>query len=279
MINVSRVSESHSTDAIATPHCHSTIEVDCILEGRGCYLAAGVEHSIAPGDVFVFSNNIIHKITHIEPDAAMQILKVHFSPSLLLGDKAFSGLDEVFFRTSGFTQIPADEPAAAAVRRALSDMLEESTGADRFKSEDMLRAMLLTLCVSVGRYVKIHPREDDGEAYRGDNHLAIFNTIQYISQNLGSQLSLDMLARMANMSKNSYLFWFKHFNGISPYSYIQSMRILHAVDLLKNSQRSITNIAFECGYNSTVSFNKMFKKVMGCTPTDIRRGNAEAVKK
>lgn len=271
MINVSRVSEIHSADAITTPHCHSTVEVDCILEGSGCYLVAGVEHSIAPGDVFVFSNNIIHKITYIDPASAMQILKVHFSPSLLLRDQSFSGLDEIFFRTSGFTQIPGSDPAARAVRRTLDNMLEESGRTQEFKAEEMLHALLMTLCISIGRYVKVNPVGDD-EAYRSDNHLAIFNTIQYISQNLGSQLSLDTLARMANMSKNSYLYWFRHFNGISPYSYIQSMRILRAVDLLKNTQKSVTHIAFECGYNSTVSFNKMFKKVMGCTPTDIRRG-------
>ena len=80
------------------------------------------------------------------------------------------------------------------------------------------------------------------------------------------------MARMANMSKNSYLYWFRHFNGISPYSYIQSMRILRAVDMLKNTSGTIAHIAFSCGFNSTVSFNKMFKKVMGCTPGEVRRG-------
>ena len=64
----------------------------------------------------------------------------------------------------------------------------------------------------------------------------------------------------------------KHFNGISPYSYIQSLRILRSVDMLKNTSMPVTHIAFECGFNNTVSYNKMFKKVMGCTPTDIRRG-------
>ena len=87
-----------------------------------------------------------------------------------------------------------------------------------------------------------------------------------------------MLARMAKMSKNSYLYWFRHFNGISPYSYIQSMRILRAVELLKNTPDTVAHIAFECGFNSTVSFNKMFKKVMGCTPGEMRRGSRSAHK-
>lgn len=272
MITVSRVSESPVTASIPTPHCHSTIEVDCILEGTGRYSVAGTEHQISQGDVFVFSNNIIHKITHIDPSPEMQILKVHFSPSILLRDNLFSGLDEIFFRTAGFTQIPGSDPLAVTICGILRAMLEENSHRQDFKSDEMLHALLLTLCVNIGRYVKAHMENDGSEAYRGDNHLAVFNTIQYISQNLSAPLNLDTLSRMANMSKNSYLYWFRHFNGISPYSYIQSMRILRSVDLLRGTQKSVTQIAFECGFNSTVSFNKMFKKVMNCTPTDIRRG-------
>ena len=59
MIKVSQVTEKSEGDIIFTPHCHSTIEVDYFIEGSGRYSVAGTEHSISPGDVFVFSNNII----------------------------------------------------------------------------------------------------------------------------------------------------------------------------------------------------------------------------
>ena len=78
---------------------------------------------------------------------------------------------------------------------------------------------------------------------------------------------------MAKMSKSSYLLWFKHFNGVSPYSYIQSKRVLKAIDLLKQQKMTVTQVAFECGYNNTVSFNKAFKKVMGCTPSDLKNSS------
>lgn len=277
MISVSSVTEKYSGELLSAPHCHSTVEVDCILEGNGKYSVAGAVHDIFPGDVFVFSNNIIHRITHIAPDAAMRILKVHFSPSLLMQGGLFSGFDGVFFRTSGFTHIPGGNAAASRVRRILEDMLAESDGG-AFKSDEMMTALLLTLCVTVGRYVGDSCGNDGASAYRSDNHQAISGTIRYINSHLGDKLELDMLARMAKMSKNSYLYWFRHFNGISPYSYIQSMRILRAVELLKNTPDTVAHIAFECGFNSTVSFNKMFKKVMGCTPGEMRRGSRSAHK-
>ena len=81
----------------------------------------------------------------------------------------------------------------------------------------------------------------------------------------------DDLAKIAKMSKNNYLIWFKHFNGSSPYDYIQSKRVMRAAEYLKNQDLPITYIAYECGYNSTVSFNKAFKKVMACTPSEWRK--------
>lgn len=274
MISVSSVTEKYGGGALSAPHCHSTVEIDCIIDGCGKYSVAGTEHDIRPGDVFVFSNNIIHRITHIEPENAMRILKVHFSPSLLMQGGLFSGFDGVFFRTSGFTHIPGGDAASLRVRRILEDMLAEC-GGSAFKSDEMMTALLLTLCVSVGRYVGDNCGNDSTAAYRSDNHAAISGTIQYINANLGDKLELDTLARMAKMSKNSYLYWFRHFNGISPYSYIQSMRILRAVELLKNTPDTVAHIAYECGFNSTVSFNKMFKKVMGCTPGEVRRRRGE----
>ena len=271
MISVSCVTEKNSGDVMSAPHCHSTIEVDCILDGNGRYSVAGAVHDIAAGDVFVFCNNIIHRITSIAPDRAMKILKVHFSPSLLMQEGLFSGFDGIFFRTSGLTHIPSGTNESERVRRILEDMLAES-GNREFKSDEMMTALLLTLCVTVGRYVGSNCPGDGASAYRSDNHSAISSTIQFINTNLAEKLDLDTLARMANMSKNSYLYWFRHFNGISPYSYIQSMRILRAVDMLKNTSDTIAHIAFSCGFNSTVSFNKMFKKVMGCTPGEVRRG-------
>lgn len=284
---------------VTAPHCHSTIEINYICCGHGKYSVAGTEHVISPGDVFVFSNNVLHRITGISVPPGdsdgdgMTILKLHFSPDILMQEPGFSGLESVFFRSFGFTHIPSGNDAAKKVYRLLSEMLEEATeayegdssgseaagnevnkvgGGDggKYKSDELMTALLLAVCISIGRYVRSVEGICAERAYCDDNHRLISESIRYISQNLGTDLRLDSLARAVSMSKNSYLYWFRHFVGVSPYSYIQSMRILRAVELLRNSSASVMQIAFECGFNSTVSFNKMFKKIMGCTPTELR---------
>lgn len=269
MIEASHVTERYSSDMLLTPHCHYSIEVNCFRSGRGTYSAAEQTWDIRPGMVFVFGSNVIHRITSIDPEQALDVLKVHFSPSILWENPQFAHFDEIFFRTSGYSVIGPDSAYQAQICATLVAMVEESETRG-YLHDECMTSQLFLLCTAIARHIRQNEAQLAREQYRSDNQFAISATIEYINQNLGSALTIDQLARIAKMSKNSYLLWFKHFNGVSPYSYIQSKRILKAIDLLKQQKLTVTQIAFECGYNNTVSFNKAFKKVMGCTPSELK---------
>jgi len=64
--------------------------------------------------------------------------------------------------------------------------------------------------------------------------------------------------------------YFKERTGITFTDYVNRYRINQACYLLKNSERSILNIALECGYESPRSFNRNFLSVMKTTPSDYR---------
>ena len=273
MLEANHVFEQQKKDLLITPHCHSTIEIDCFVSGRGRYSVAGQEHEIAPGMVFIFSNSIIHRVIDIDEAEPMEIFRVHFSPSILWEDSRFSEFERIFFRTSGCTVISPDSPFSLRILNVLKEMVNEQEKPS-YCTEELLREYLYIICIMTARHTQQTEPALLEEQYRGDNHLAIFSTIEYINAHLADNLCIDDLAQMAQMSKNSYLFWFKHFNGVSPYNYIQSKRVLKSLKLLKQNM-TVTRVALECGYNSSVSFNKAFKKVMGCTPSSWQRSCSE----
>jgi len=57
---------------------------------------------------------------------------------------------------------------------------------------------------------------------------------------------------------------------VSPYNYLMTIRIEKAVESLKTTNKTIMEIALECGFQSITSFNKAFKNSVGCTPSEIR---------
>jgi transcriptional regulator GlxA family with amidase domain len=85
------------------------------------------------------------------------------------------------------------------------------------------------------------------------------------------ELSLDDLARAAAMSRYHFLRSFKAHVGITPYVYLQRVRLRTATSLLLASTRSITEIALACGFTSSSRFSAAFRRCYQCSPSAYRR--------
>lgn len=94
------------------------------------------------------------------------------------------------------------------------------------------------------------------------------SAIKYIRQNLTNKdISVDKLAKKAHMSKSHFHKTFKNTLGISPVDYINSEKIKLAKRLIKDRPHlSISDIAFQSGFNSVSYFNRQFKSLELITP-------------
>lgn len=84
--------------------------------------------------------------------------------------------------------------------------------------------------------------------------------IDYIEENLENKIDLDQLAGVASLSKYHFHRIFLSFTSESLYSFINRIRVEKAAALLLNPKRSITEIAFSCGFNDSATFSRAFKK-------------------
>lgn len=83
--------------------------------------------------------------------------------------------------------------------------------------------------------------------------------------------TLDTLSAVAGLSVSSFKRVFKEVAGIPPHAYILRKRIDRAQRLLRKGDRSVTDVAFECGFPSSQYFATVFKRVTGLTPNDVLR--------
>lgn len=94
--------------------------------------------------------------------------------------------------------------------------------------------------------------------------------IVYISEHYTEDLSLETVARYANVSP-VHLSRVLNNHGKSSFSdIVNSIRIFEAKKLLEQTTRSISEIAYECGYGSIRNFNRIFQKYFSCNPRDVR---------
>jgi AraC family transcriptional regulator len=93
---------------------------------------------------------------------------------------------------------------------------------------------------------------------------------EYIHAHLERDIKLADLAGSIGMSQFHFSHLFKQSIGTSPYQYLLQQRIERAKQLLKQTNRSIVDIAFGCGFNSHSHLSKQFRQLTGMTPKSYR---------
>jgi len=93
---------------------------------------------------------------------------------------------------------------------------------------------------------------------------------QFIEDHQAEPLSLGRIARTANISRHYFCKMFKKATGINFIDYLSRVRIEKSKTLLLNPNSRISEVAFACGFQSMTNFNRAFKRIVRCSPTQFR---------
>ena len=94
----------------------------------------------------------------------------------------------------------------------------------------------------------------------------------YVETHLADKLNVKMAARMAHLSEDYFSKLFKRSTGMGFTEYVAQARVGWAQRLLVNSRKQISEVAYECGFESVPHFNRQFKRVTGVAPSAFREG-------
>src|SRR5215469_8332718 len=87
-------------------------------------------------------------------------------------------------------------------------------------------------------------------------------------------LRIRRLARIAEVSEAHFIRTFRATFGETPHRYLQRRRVERAMFLLRTTDRSVTDICFDVGFNSLGTFSRTFHEVVGESPTAFRQKGA-----
>lgn len=93
----------------------------------------------------------------------------------------------------------------------------------------------------------------------------------HIDQNIGSSISVEKLAAVAKLSPSHFSRAFRISTGLSPHAFVIQARIEHARTLMQDSSASLAEIAFQCGLADQSHLSRVFRRVMGKSPSQWRR--------
>ncbi|WP_219641175.1 AraC family transcriptional regulator [Cohnella sp. CFH 77786] len=106
-----------------------------------------------------------------------------------------------------------------------------------------------------------------------EKHPITSQVVDYIHEHLADEIYLDVLSAKLKMSSGYLSSYFKAKTGINIVDYINETRIAKAASLLDDDRLKIRDAAQAVGYRNITSFNRMFKKYTGLTPSEYRKRN------
>ena len=109
------------------------------------------------------------------------------------------------------------------------------------------------------------------ENYSASSQARLQLMMQYIHQKSAYNISLSDIADQAKVSKSTALNLFQRYLGISPVTYLINYRLQEAAKLLASTEKKITVISKDTGFDSVDYFCKAFKKYYKLTPTEYRK--------
>ena len=103
------------------------------------------------------------------------------------------------------------------------------------------------------------------------NSERIKKVYEFIQANFNRRITLEEISSLVNMSPVSFNRFIKSRTGKTFINYVNDTRISFASRWLIETEKSISEISYACGFNNIANFNRIFKKAKNCTPSEFRK--------
>ena len=194
------------------------------------------------------------------------------------------GNETVGFLQTG--QIMRQKPTTRQFEEAARQLEEQGLDVDREKVRDAYFNTPVMSSKKLGSMTHLLSIFADHLSIKGNqiilqqNHAeppVITKAKQYIEEHHSEEISLGQVAGAVHTSTFYFCKLFKRVTGINFTEFVARLRTEKAKSLLLNPNLRISEIAYEVGFQSLTHFNRVFKKIMGQSPTDYRRRLPKAV--
>jgi AraC-type DNA-binding domain-containing proteins len=247
-------------------HWHPDLEFVLVVNGTMEYFVNGEIQRLKAGEgIFVNSKRMHYNYLQTQTDCSFIVVVIH--PSLLSGntDAGSNYVREKFgLETENFTHLLPEIEWQNHILCGLQDicnlMYEEN--ADLLE----LLSKAAALCSGIGKHIQTY----ETHIKNGSEWPSLWNMTAFIHRNFDRKLTLEEIAAAGSVCRSKCCEIFRNHAGQTPNLYLTRYRIQKSSELLRDSDRSIIDIAFTCGFQSAGYFAQVFRGETGLTPKEYR---------
>lgn len=247
-------------------HRHEEIQVSLIIKGKGDLFVADSIHSFESGELFVFGSNTPHLFRSIEDAEGVHMITIFFTIDSF--GKGFFDVDELQ-KIKSLIQISS---VAIRIKESPVELIEMFTSFESFNPLKRVTSFLNMLgSLSEMEFEQLSSfKSDKITALEGER---MGNVMDYAMNNYTEKVKLDDVAKIAHMTPNAFCRYFKLRTTKSFFQFITELRMAHAQRLLRQTDKTVLEIAYATGFKNISHFNRKFLQIYGCSPTKYRKAS------
>ncbi|MDF0706693.1 AraC family transcriptional regulator [Flagellimonas okinawensis] len=247
-------------------HQHGEIQISFVEKGSGSLIVGDSINEYKAGDILVIGSYIPHVFrsdTRIKEESLMHTL---FFNKDSFGKDFFQLTDlsaiQNFFKKSEFgMRVTSRNTKIIPLFQSL---------AKQSKVEQIASLLMIIHQINRSRTTPLSSFVYR-KSFSDDEGKRMSKVYDYTMEKFQEPITLDEIAEKANMSKNAFCRYFKKRTNKTFFQFLIEIRIENACKLIiKNPELSIAVIAEQCGFNNIANFNRKFKEIKCCTPTQYR---------
>ncbi|MDL2281874.1 AraC family transcriptional regulator [Parabacteroides sp. OttesenSCG-928-G06] len=247
------------------PHLHLRIEINFVKKGS-CIIRLGENESVGfnENEMMIISSDVKH-LFEAGPQGCT-LMQLEFLPELFstfdLHDEKNNTEDSpftIFSEENRLIKIVNNVRIMRAVQRIVNELN------DKNQYHNYLVLMYYAeLIILISRYMS--------EVYLPLYHNeSMKKAITFIRLNYQTDINISEVAQLAGVGERYLRKLFAEHLNISPLDYLNQIRINKSIELLRNTEMSVKEVCFACGFQSPQYFSKMFKQQVGFSPRELTR--------
>lgn len=255
------------TNIEAKLHRHDAWELYCVVHGQGNQMAGDTLQPFVAGDVVLIPPSMLHRWEYApnsaDTDGCVRYLMVAFSHSLVercmeVFPELRNRLVGVIFPTDALKFGPESSRTIRKILAEMNDMDELGRLSAMFR--------LLPVIFSSSDYTFA------GKPMRIERDVRRMQQIcAYVMAHYVHSIALDDIAAEVGMNRSAFCSYFKQRKGMTFSQFVTQYRLNTACELLKHSQKGVSEICYTVGFNDLPHFVRVFTNAMGMSPSKYRK--------
>lgn len=257
-------------------HWHEELQFTLVVRGTVTMQANGVPYALKQGEAIFLNRNVLHMSSELSDDGCY----VSFNfPEKLLGFFPGSRMEQdgvLPYTTDAMLQAVTFAPGTVWQKEILDILWELKDCFDRIEAgltgQSHPEYRVALLAVQLWYSLITHLDTEESEPRTGLRKQERIRTLMtFVHEHHTENLTLAQIAASANVSEGECCRCFKALSGESPIEYLNTYRVIRAMELLSTTELSVTEVAHAAGFGDAGYFSRCFKKRTGITPSAYRK--------